>query len=115
MKIINGMSTGLKLMNAQASWNKGENDNKWCVKTPTGELLFILDGDFDQKSAMQAIHFGRKYELRAFQEGIRQGRNMQKKDDLDEIHKLKVAVKTLGEMNEQLSERLDSYFNEERQ
>jgi uncharacterized protein YktA (UPF0223 family) len=105
------MSTGLELMNAQASWNKGENDDKWCVRTPTGELLFILDGDFDEKSAMQVIHFGRKFEVRAFNEGVRQGKTMQKKEDLDELVRLKAAVKNLGEMNEQLSEQLDRHIN----
>lgn len=107
------MTTGIKLFNAQASWNKGENDDKWCVKTPTGEILYILDGDFNEKSAMEAIHLGRKFEVKAFNEGVRQGRELQKKDDLDELVKLRSAVKILGEMNEKLSEQLERHFNQE--
>jgi len=107
------MSTGLKLFNAQASWVRGENDNKWCVKTPTGELLYVLDGVFNEKSAMQAVHLGRKFELSAFNEGIRQGKILQQKADLDELVKLRTTVKTLGEMNEKLSEQLDRHMNKQ--
>ena len=105
------MNNKLELATAQASWNLGENGNKWCVKKPDGEILFILNGDFDQKSAMEAIHLGRVFELKAYQSGIEYGRQLQRDMDLDELIKLRSAVEHLGEMNEQLSEQLDRHIN----
>jgi hypothetical protein len=105
------MDSKLELTTAQASWNRGENDNKWCVKKPDGEILFILDGNFDEKSAMEAIHFGRIFESRALNIGIAYGKELQEKADLDELVKLRSAVANLGKMNEQLSEQLDRHMN----
>ncbi len=91
------MKIDLELSTAQAGWNRGENDNKWCVRQPDGEILFVLDGNFDEKSAMQAIHLGRIYETKAFNIGITYGKELQAKTDMDELVKLRSAVKHLGE------------------
>lgn len=107
------MNTNLELVDAQASWNQGENDNRWCVKTPDGEILFILKGNFDEQSAMQAIRFGRAFESKAFTKGIVHGKELQKKADFDELVKLRSAVQNLGRMNEQLSEQLDRHINKQ--
>ncbi len=105
------MSTKLELIDAQASWNHGENNDQWCVKDPSGKILFIFKGNFDEQSAMQAIHLGREFESKAFIKGIDYGKELQKKSDLDELVKLRSAVSNLGKMNEQLSEQLDRHLN----
>lgn len=107
------MEKDLKLSVAQAGWNYGEHDGKWYVKTPEGEVLFILDGEFNEQSAMQAIHLGRIYEHKAYEIGVVQGKIIQAAVTKNKVAQLEMAVKTLGEMNEQLSERLEKYINQE--
>jgi len=107
------MDTKLKLSTAQAGWNQGEHDNKWYVKTPEGEVLFVFENKFDEKTAMEAIHLGRKFELEAFHQGVDFGKETQKAFYENKILQLEHAVKVLGDMNEQLSEKLETIINAE--
>lgn len=103
----------LALQTAQASWVYGENESKWCVKTPQGDVLFILDGEFDERSAMQAIHLGRTFEIAAYNEGVKVATAPLKTEYESKIKKLEHAVKTLGKMNEDLSAQLERHIDRE--
>jgi len=103
----------LKLSTAQAGWNRGEHDNKWQVRTPEGEVLYVLNGSFDEQSAMQAIHLGRIFEEKAFNIGVARGKEIQAVANQNELVQLRAAVRSLGEMNEKLSEQLERHINQD--
>ena len=107
------MDNDLKLSTAQAGWNQGEHDNKWYVKTPEGKVLFVFENKFDEKTAMEAIHLGRKFELEAFDQGVNFGREIQKVWYENKILQLEHTVKVLGKMNEELSEKMEKIINAE--
>ena len=105
------MNIQLELAIAQAGWNYGENEGKWYVKSPEGKILFILEGNFDEVTAMQAIRLGRKYELKAFNIGIEYGKEIQKKKTKNDIAKLENDVLRLAIENKKLSEELEKQIN----
>lgn len=102
------MNIKLELSDAQASWKFGEN---WTVHTPGGETLFHFKGKHDEKTAMEAIHLGRVFELKAFNIGIEYGKEIQKKSTKNDIAKLEVDNIRLAQENQRLAEQLKRHIN----
>ena len=111
--IIEGKEVNLNLATATANWNKGEHNNKWTVKDSKGKILWILEGTFDERSAMQAIRLARMAELDAFNIGIVYGKSIQKKTSVTIEEQLTATAKSLAIMNENLSEQLDRLIGQE--
>lgn len=61
------------LNNAQGQWVDGKNNNQWLVVDGSGNELYRLPEALKDFEAMGIIHFGRKFEKLAFDEGVAEG------------------------------------------
>jgi len=74
----------------QFSYEDGRGE--WIVYNAEREEIYKLPADWTEKQVMTAIHFGRKFELQAFNNGV----VMQKNKAPSEIIDLRNIVKTLS-------------------
>lgn len=89
--------------------NKGVKSD-WKVKKENGEDIAELPKEFTERQAMKVIHFARKFELEAFNIGIRFGKNIKKPELLkDEKSKLLKVIAELTDANTVLAEKLDNF------
>lgn len=93
-----------------------EGKSEWIVKNELGEEIHRLPTHWTEKDLMAAIHFGRKFEEKAFNVGI----NFQKEKTPQEILDLRALLQTYERRieliiaeNEKLSTELDNRFEED--
>jgi hypothetical protein len=106
------MKEKLELASAQGHWAREENNGNWVVQDERGEVLWEFPPGFDEMKVMSAIRLGRDYELKAFNIGIRFGKEkaalmmasiLQAKDN---------QIRSLEAMNIELSNQLDQLIKE---
>lgn len=89
--------------------NKGVKGD-WKVKDENGKTIDEMPKVLDERQAMKIIHFARKFELEAFNRGIRFGKNIKKPELLkDEKKKLLKVISELTDANTVLAEKLDKF------
>lgn len=96
---------------------EGQGKSKWVVKDQEGKELALLSQDLNEHQVMEAIHFARKFELKAWNAGIEFGkliRSGAKKSELtqDERNKLLRIIDELTSANEVLAKNLDKFTQE---
>ena len=101
------MKIKLALAFAQGHWARGSNNGNWVVQDESGNVLCELPPGFDEIKVMAAIRMGRRYELEAFNTGIKFGK--QKAAEVSRVLLLAKdnQIRSLAAMNEQLSEQLE--------
>ncbi len=86
----------------------GINKTEWEVKKNiTEESLYILPKRFSEKEVFLVMNFAKKYELIAFNAGIKFQKGKQNEVLTEQIKNLKQAVSNLAEENERLADVLD--------
>lgn len=93
-----------KLATAQGTWKEGEN---WKVVTPEGKVIFELQGNFNEKTVMQAIRLARLAEENAFNAGIQFQKKVKEAGDNMQVKQLLSENASLRNMNLHLSNQLE--------
>ena len=101
----------LKFKDAIGIWNKGENNDNWLVKDKEGNVLFELQGDFNEKTTMQAIRMARKAEQDAYKEGVKAGKELQTRLNGKLIKEVKSSNQRLSDENLRITEQLERHIN----
>ena len=63
----------LQLQEAQGRWAEGQHNEEWLIVNKDGEEIARLPACLKDYEAMRVIHFGRKFEMQAFEDGIEEG------------------------------------------
>ena len=91
--------------------NEGSNKTEWKVrKNITSEDLFELPGDLTEAEVFKVLEFARKYELIAFNEGIRFGKNELKRSYDSTIKQLQNNIMLAREENIRLATTLEKFI-----
>jgi len=98
-------TTNMDLQKAYITQTTTERDGKseWVVYSGNGDEMHRLPSTLDEKQAMGIIHFGRKFELKALDEGIAHERECNK----EELEKYRKQIKVLADENIRLSNMLN--------
>ena len=85
----------------------------WRVrKNITGETLQVFKANITEQFMFQILGFARKYELKAFNTGIKFQKNNQNKLLVSQANDLKATISKLAQENERLANILDKMTNE---
>jgi len=98
-----------------ASATQTSNDDgrsKWIVNNEEGKKLYELPEHWNEKDAMDAIHFTREFELLAFNKGIQQGKKIQNNINNSKIATLEHIKNELMGRNEMLGNELEKLMEE---
>ena len=101
----------LVMQTAHATCVKGENEDKWVVKDNEGNIIFKLDADsFEERSVLQALKLAKMFELKAYNDGIDEGIERQKRAEDVIMANLKAVNEKLAKENERLANALDKHL-----
>jgi len=104
------MTDLIKLQKCHIRQSLDVKDNTWVVFSEAGEELHELDAALTPKAAMSYVHFGRKFELEAFNTGINFGKSEERKIALRVIAELKAKLEFIEQQNIMLSTKLEKFI-----
>jgi len=104
------MDKPLSLSTAYASWVLDTDENKWVVRDQEGKELWKFPRDWDESDCMTAIRMGRHFELIAFNEGIKLGKQELLNTVGPVMDNLRNNVTVLEQMNIKLSNKLENFI-----
>jgi len=100
---MNDLSTAYA---TQLDGNEGKTE--WVVYNKNEEAIHTLPIDWTEKQVMTAIHLGRKFELKSFNEGI----TFRKVQEHKEIDNLKAIIRNLQAEKDMLIKENDKITTE---
>jgi len=104
------MTDLIKLQKCYIRQSLDVKENAWVVFSEENEELHELDAALTPKAAMSYVHFGRKFELEAFNVGITFGKSEERKIALKVIAELKAKLEFIEQQNMLLSTKLEQFI-----
>ena len=97
----------LALRTAHVTWVMAENNDNWIIRNPELEEIGSFPSTWSTKDCIAALDVGRKYEIVAYEQGLEEGKERQKKVFEPLLIDYYAQVQALKEMNEKLSSKLE--------
>lgn len=97
----------MMLKNAYASTVEGTSNNGWSILSEEGNPIAVLPQPCNEYTAMAAIHMGRAAEEKAYQEGVKDGRNAMLSANKQALLEKNTMVSNLKQENIRLSLQLE--------
>jgi hypothetical protein len=105
------MSNILPLQLCYATQTGFSKSTDWAVcEGNTKKELYTLPGKWNEKDVMTAIHLGRKFELDAFNTGVKYGKTQEKEMTKEAFERMQKTIDELENMNLRLSAQLERFI-----
>ena len=97
----------LALRTAHVTWVMAEHGDKWIIRNQEAEEIGSFPSKWSTKDCIAALDVGRKYEIVAYQQGLAEGKEINKNIFEPLLLDYYAQVQALKEMNEKLSTKLE--------